>query len=422
MRSRHQNVFFYYRGPTQRTAAGAAERQVEDNTTKALVNLLEYGGRELTRSFVQRFVSPDPPNGAWSYLLQRGPTLPDAPARFLLGLSASGTVPDVAPPAADAGSRVDGALFVPGSLLVALESKVGSADLEPQQFAAHAQRWDVDPASRVAARWIDVYRWARAEDGHEPVATFLLSQFAEYLELTGLSPYGGFRHDDFDALAGDEPVGRAQAKQRLAGIWEFVIDQLDRGETALLGELHSANLATGERRTSRQTNWADRGRAVNFTLELAAEPDRQLELDVVAWPKSVALSFERWLRSPDGANELADLDGYQLVLFVRRAAIGASGNPYWQQETHRHEWIVDAVAFDPAELDRRLTAVEPVWELPAFHLRRAWPEDVVVAQGEGIADELAGEIRRLLPLLPQMHRRGRSTLERRDDGASTRHR
>src|SRR5687767_4924974 len=45
------------------------------------------------------------------------------------------------------------------------------------------------------------------------------------------------------------------------------------------------------------------------------------------------------------------------------------------------------------------------WELPAYHLRRARPESDVVAKGEGIVTELAGEIRKLLPLLPAMHGR-----------------
>ena len=216
MRGRHHNIFYYFRGPSKTAGSAQAQeesqhRQVEDNTTKALINLLEHGEPGLTTSFLERFVPAASLDGLEqrAYHLQGGPVRAAEPT-WLLGLSVLGELdPKVGPAPTTAGSRVDAVIHLPGSALALIEVKVVEY-LDPHQLVRHAKEWKLplppldqaawpDDAPWRLARWADVYEWASTVDVASigPVSRFLLEQFCEYLQLVGLAPFAGFRDEHF---------------------------------------------------------------------------------------------------------------------------------------------------------------------------------------------------------------------------------
>jgi hypothetical protein len=55
---RHRNCFYYFRGPAARSVEGREiEHQVEDNTTKALINVIEHSDRSVLTSFLDESAS-----------------------------------------------------------------------------------------------------------------------------------------------------------------------------------------------------------------------------------------------------------------------------------------------------------------------------------------------------------------------------
>lgn len=62
----YHNVFVSYRGPSARAVEAEVDQQLEDNSTKALINLLELAPASLAlvRSFIRRFANEEVELGA----------------------------------------------------------------------------------------------------------------------------------------------------------------------------------------------------------------------------------------------------------------------------------------------------------------------------------------------------------------------
>jgi hypothetical protein len=423
--ARYHNCFYYFRGPapagTQEQKFDLRERQFEDNTTKALVNVLEHGG--LVGSFHEDLLGLPAPHSmeAPRFALQRTAHPEAGATRLLVGISTIGEVDPKSWAVAEqpASGRVDAEWRV-GDVTVLLETKVVEF-MDGPQLNRHAADWGIEeaqpgtdqlPTDWRLLTWAQVYRWADEQAAGAAaggVPRFLAEQLREYLELTGLAPFSGWRQEHFDYFKLPEEARRAgeqievaeQIKTRLEGIWGVVKD-LAPDTFARLGEIRVGRMAAQYDHAWAETHTGSG--LPNLSLEIGAT---DLQLNLTSWDSAQAARFERWLVKAGAPSALRSLGDHELVVMRRRAKPDHKGDPYWMKAPYGVVTKVDSadVAADPAGLLSQWRAgTDPKWERLAYHLRRSWLPTEVAATGTSFVPTLIEAIDRLLPTLEEIQR------------------
>ena len=209
----HENVFYYYRGSRQ-SQPEQYDQQLEDNTTKALVNTLQHCDPAVALKFLTWLGMKATEKVAVQ--LQKSTIgkarIRRASQRVLLGLvgvpepsSDSDAAMQEGP--ADGGSRPDAWLYGE-DFVVLIESKVGGASLKPSQMQAHLRK--LQPNGRHRPR-CEVRTWAEV---HQFFAMrlpelsgkdkWLVEQFNQYLEWKGMTEFAGFEEWMFEFFVCEE--------------------------------------------------------------------------------------------------------------------------------------------------------------------------------------------------------------------------
>lgn len=404
---RFHNVFHYFRGPS--AGDETYDRQLENNATKALINVLEHSDPSVLRSFIARFIGVESSTNGRVFGIEGGPEEVAPRTRsWLLAIASEPTIP-FPPDGHESGGgkgRIDASIYVPGEILVVLEVKVGDGQFDYAQLETRAKRWNVTEAW-IPVAWRDIYLWARdfEASGPDPLSTFLLKQLVAFLRTVGLAPFVGLEPEDFAFFAGNSTTRswerQAIVKARVRELWTQVFRSLDRHERDRLGEIHVHQLRLQDTHVSAQSN-AEREDLVNPTLEIGAE---DVQLNLVGWKMEQAASVERWLRS-DKATALTASPGLEVVVYVRRAlGYGTPGKkPVFQKAPGFVLGRIPSSDFTVERLDEVLSRIaDPAWEKAAYHIRRSWSRGEAVAAGVTLAKELVDGIRLFLPWLDEMN-------------------
>ena len=208
----HSNVFYYFRGPRSQVL----DEQLENNTTKALANVLQHSGTRVRRAFLQ-WLGVDADGSQLVIEIQRarprGWLIQRASTRRLLLITGKGT--DTTQPlqttltSPDASGIPDAWLCGKG-FVVLVESKLGT-NVDRQQIARYLATLGEDIESVVWRTWDDIHDLlTRLDPDPDPVPSctdqFLVRQLARYLEMIGQAKFVRFLREHFEFfLNRDDP-------------------------------------------------------------------------------------------------------------------------------------------------------------------------------------------------------------------------
>lgn len=204
----HQNLFFFYRGtrPHDDVHDATYEKQLEDNTTKSLIYVLEHVDRRVLLSFLNnvvglRFVGD---SQSIQFALQRK-DIQRQHLKYRVALALAPQTGYVSHSKGDHQSgRPDAWIWNDNEFAILLENKIVDQRVTRGQIERHiacAKGWNAKNVTWKSIAWADVYKffndWRGQSQKLDSVTTLLINEFVGYLRMIGLSSSASFEADDF---------------------------------------------------------------------------------------------------------------------------------------------------------------------------------------------------------------------------------
>ena len=258
----HKNIFYYYRGPSKKQEEDIIyDKQIEDNTTKAFINCLEYCDNNLFKQFIDYF------NLKFKY---------SSKPQYLLQVSKSKSRPDAQIKA------VDSSIYI--------ESKV-AAGISSEQLYNHLKELNkndilllittntndkiVERKNLKHIKWSDIHKCFSSYEPKSSKEKFILNQFNNYLEVIGLSEFNGFTNDDFDFFINVIEDYKPIVRNKLEKFSNKVYEKLDCKIKSIYVDKHIGiilkkpeNIWFGIRKDQKTK---DIFKHCNFTIEIDSE-------------------------------------------------------------------------------------------------------------------------------------------------------
>ena len=405
----HKNLFYYYRGPSRRFDAETIwDTQLEDNTTKALVNVFDALPFKTGLAPFLGLIGVEVEDLADKSLgteLQRIPEVAkQAEQRFAVLITPAKALPATI----QVGGRPDAIIFArDGSFACVIESKIFRW-FSQQQLEGHlsALGWPAEiPWKRVS--WEEIHTAYQEMDGLAEPAVTLRRHFTEYLDMIGLAPFAGFNEQDFDYFVRPADEYGALLKEKLR---RFITEVHNRLPTEFQDAYPEVYVGRVSNKGDDRGMWSgfrfdqqldDPFKHCNVTLELDSEG---LSINAVIrdgrpdQPWTAAGAFSQQIRDQNEIlNALSLGKDFSIRFYERVGRNGGRIMPGYE------EWLLCGTL----RLDRQLTDILEFAALmlksiryPGIHVRRHFRRGTdILEDGEALLNEAVTTVLQLAPVL-----------------------
>jgi hypothetical protein len=274
MRDPHQNIFFYYRGPSSKKMDLVYDSQIEDNTTKGLINVLEFCNEIKFDAFADVLIDKlgIPRRPLLSFGLQHGKesSRPDAILKF-----------------ADFAIYIEAKVRA-GLSINQLKRHLASIDQQDHLLVISNDNADKDCLRRIQDNrllflsWADIHRLGLGvlklikPDKRLAAARRLLKHFIDYLEVVVMTEFSGLRDDDFDFGVDKNAYYVPILKRKLEALAEIIRNNLPKKIGRIYSITKVGNVSTKAKdkhfawvAIKKPENKKDIFNQCNFTLEVS---------------------------------------------------------------------------------------------------------------------------------------------------------
>ncbi len=227
----HQNIFYYYRGPKSKKEQQEIDFQLENNTTKALMNTLYYSDSKVREEFISHFVGVKMDGDSIKFALQKQTIgvqkLQQKKNRILLGiipqlLASEEDIPkeEISNGSESKDSLPDAWIWDENNVIL-VESKTRMR-LNHDQLKRHEEILSSPTETRII-HWENIYLFFKKILENESKEMFLIKQFVQYLELINLSKFSGWKSEDFEFFYDYDENEKTRIKEKMQKLIDEIL-------------------------------------------------------------------------------------------------------------------------------------------------------------------------------------------------------